>query len=79
MLQLNPQIPVVVTCPNEDGIPLGNAQAIGWIDYGTEYSLIWIVAYQEGGEVWCVPNEYVRLLINATMGRTSAPLRPVRE
>lgn len=63
MLQLNPPVPVVVTSKGGQ-----KGQAIGWIDYGGEHHLIWIVAL-DNGEVWCVPNPEVRMQPNWTLGR----------
>lgn len=41
-------------------------RAIGWIDYGSENSLIWIVII-EGGEVWLAKTEEIRIPPNFTM------------
>jgi hypothetical protein len=62
MLQLNPQIPVYV-----EG--RGTGRAIGWIDYSCEDHLMWIVAFDDGGEVWTLPNPKIRLQKNFSMGR----------
>lgn len=62
ILQLNPSIPVFV-------INRGQGEAIGWIDYGKEDHLFWIVALNDSGEVWTVPNPEVRLLNNPSIGR----------
>jgi len=43
LLQLDPSIPVHV-------IGKGNGEAVGWIDYGKEDNLIWIVAINDTGE-----------------------------
>ena len=40
------------------------------IDYGEEHNLIWVVALNAGGEIWCSPNPKVRMRANWTMGRT---------
>jgi len=58
ILQLNPPVPVVVKDTD--------ARAIGWIDYGTEFSLIWICAL-ENGECWLIRNEEIRFPYNWTM------------
>jgi hypothetical protein len=65
--QLNPALPVTV----EDKGP-GYAFAV--IDYGQEHNLIWIVALNANGEIWCSPNPKVRMCNNWTMGR-SVPSR----
>jgi hypothetical protein len=62
LLQLDPSIPVHV-------LGKGNGEAVGWIDYGKEDNLIWIVAINDTGEVWCAPNPQIRLLNNYSIGR----------
>ena len=62
--QLNPSLPVTV-----EGKGKGVAFAV--IDYGEEHNLIWVVALDENGEIWCSPNPKVRMLANWTMGRTA--------
>jgi len=47
--QLNPALPVMV----EDK---GKGYAFAVIDYGQEHNLIWIVALNANGEIWCSPN-----------------------
>jgi hypothetical protein len=47
----------------------GSGLAFGLIDYGTEMNLIWVVALDETREIWCVPNQEVRMQKNWTMGR----------
>jgi hypothetical protein len=60
--QLNPSFPVTV-----EGKGHGNAFAV--IDYGEEHNLIWVVALDDSGEIWCSPNPKVRMRANWTMGR----------
>jgi len=60
--QLNPCLPVTV-----EGKGKGSAFAV--IDYGQEHNLIWVVALDDSGEIWCSPNPRVRLQANWTMGR----------
>lgn len=62
MIQLNPSIPVHV-------MNKGSGEAVGWIDYGKEDHLIWIVAVDGTGEVWLVPNPEIRFLNNYSIGR----------
>ena len=64
--QLNPALPVTV----EDKGP-GYAFAV--IDYGQEHNLIWVVALNDSGEIWCSPNPKVRMQNNWTMGRKGPP------
>ena len=61
--QLAPNIPVSV-----EGKGQGCAFAV--IDYGEEHNLIWVVALDDSGEIWCSPNPKVRLRNNWTLGRT---------
>lgn len=61
MLQLNPSMPVKT--------PQGVAMAIGWIDYGPEHDLIWIVIDDNTRECWCVGNRDIRFGSNETYGR----------
>jgi len=60
--QLNPSLPVEV-----EGKGSGYAFAV--IDYGEEHNLIWVVAMDANGEIWCSPNPKVRMRSNWTMGR----------
>jgi len=64
--QLNPAMPVTV-----EGKGAGYALAV--IDYGQEHNLIWVVALNDSGEIWCAPNPKVRMSRNWTMGRTVQP------
>lgn len=61
MLQLNPPIPLET--------PKGKATAHMVIDYGTEYSLIFVTFLNESGECWCFRQPEVRLNANLTFGR----------
>lgn len=72
MLQLNPSLPVFV-------VGRGKGEAIGWLDYGKEDNLIWVVAMNDSGEVWCVPNPDIRLLTNYSIGRTYTVPKPEDE
>lgn len=63
--QLRPSIPVTV-------LEKGKGSAIAVIDYGEEHNLIWVVALDDSGEIWCSPNPKVRLRNNWTMGRAMA-------
>lgn len=61
ILQLNPSMPVKT--------PLGAGMAIGWIDYGPEHDLIWIVIDNNTRECWCINNKDIRFGSNETYGR----------
>lgn len=61
IVQLNPTIPVVT--------PDGKGEAIGWMDYGKDEDLLWIVFLQKNGECWIYPNPKIRACPNITFGR----------
>lgn len=61
-VQLNPSIPMHV-------IDRGSGQAFAVIDYGPEHHLIWVVALDDGGQIWAAPNPQVRVQENWSMGR----------
>lgn len=61
LTQLNPTIPLETS--------RGRGYALAVIDYGMEHNLLWVVALDEGGEIWCVPNAEVRAQKNWTAGR----------
>ena len=63
--QLDPPIPL-------DVVDRGNGTAVAVIDYGAEFDLLWVVGFDDGGEIWCVPNPQVRLQANWSMGRSKA-------
>ncbi|CAN5346580.1 hypothetical protein BH09PSE3_BH09PSE3_05130 [soil metagenome] len=62
LTQLDPPLPMSV-------IDKGDGYAIAIIDYGQEFDLLWVVALNEGGEIWCAPNPRVRMQANWSMGR----------
>ena len=66
--QLSPSLPVTV----EDK---GKGTAFAVIDYGEEHNLIWVVALDANGEIWCSPNPKVRMRANWTMGRSVPPMK----
>ena len=49
----------------------GEGQAIAVIDYSEECDLLWIVALDESGEIWAIPNKDCRLFPNYSIGRKS--------
>ena len=61
--QLNPTLPMTV-----EGKGKGHAFAV--IDYGQEHHLIWVVAIDGSGEIWCAPNPKVLVQANWTLGRS---------
>ncbi len=62
ILQLNPPIPVVT--------PDGGGEAIGWMDYGRNQELFWIVLLRATGECWAYPNSAIRACPVAMFGQT---------
>ena len=59
--QLDPAIPMSTS--------KGDGLALAVIDYGMEHSLLWVVALDDSGAIWCVPNGEVRVAANWSLGR----------
>jgi hypothetical protein len=68
MIQLDPYIPVWVS-PDWVDCVKGTGYAIGWSNFSQEHHLIWHVAMDIDGSVWEVPNPYIRLQKNFSIGR----------
>jgi hypothetical protein len=68
ILQLTPSLPVFVV-DNPGGFPTGTGLAIFLIDESREHHTLWAVALDDGGSVYWVPNPYVRLQANMSVGR----------
>jgi hypothetical protein len=49
--------------------PKGSGVAHFLIDYGMENDLLWVIALDNGGQIWCLPNQQVRLYQNESIGR----------
>jgi hypothetical protein len=47
----------------------GAGLAFAVIDYGIEHDLLWVVALDDSGEIWCMPNSEVRISANWSIGR----------
>lgn len=62
IIQLNPSIPVQV-------VGKGTGEALFIQEISKEDNLIWIVAMDDTGQCWQVPNPDIRLLKNYTIGR----------
>lgn len=62
MLQLDPMLPV-------DVVGKGKGFAFALIDYSQEHHLMFVVALDDSGEIWCVPNMLVRAQKNMSLGR----------
>lgn len=62
--ELKKPFPVTVTShDNKKGLA-------HWImDIGIEHHVIWGVVFDEGGEIWWIPNPEIRAQTNWTMGR----------
>jgi len=61
MLQLDPTIPMMT--------PRGSGYALFVVDYSQEHHLMWVVALDDGGEIWMFENPDVRVQSNFTLGR----------
>ena len=59
--QLDPTIPMQTS--------KGPGLAFAVIDYGIEHNLLWVVALDDSGEIWCIPNSEVRITANWSIGR----------
>lgn len=66
MIRLDPPIPLDVV----SGWRVeGTALAYFLIDYSTEHNMLWVVAMDETGECWTVPNRYIRFAKNYSLER----------
>lgn len=71
MLQLNPPlVRVIVGGPGWDG-PTGKGVANLLEPGHRDDDIVWIIELDENGQIWCVPNRYVRAPRNITYGRKS--------
>ena len=61
MIQLNPTIPMMT--------PKGSGYALFVVDYSQEHHLMWVVALDDGGQIWMFENPDVRVQANVTLGR----------
>ena len=68
IIQLNPTIPM--------STEKGKGHAIALIDYSEEHNLIWVIACNETGEIWAIPNPEVRMQKNWTLGRRFDDKKP---
>jgi hypothetical protein len=62
ILQLDPPIPMTV-------LGKGDGYAIAMLDYSQEHHIHFVVAMDETGEIWTMPNPMVRMQKNITLGR----------
>jgi hypothetical protein len=68
LLQLDPPIPVLARVDNV----WHKALAHGWLDYGIEDYLLWIV-FLDDGRQWTVRNTHILAQSNATIERKVTP------
>ena len=68
LTQLEPPLPMTV-------VDRGDGYAVAVIDYGQEFDLLWVVAPNDSGEIWCAPNPNVRMQANWSMGRKKPRLK----
>lgn len=66
LTQLTTPIPLVT--------PKGKAWAVGIIDYGPQWDLLWVTFLQSGGECWTFHNKDIRQEENFTFGLTAPSL-----
>lgn len=62
LTQLNPSIPMYV-------VGRGTGECIAVIDYGPEHHLLFLIGFDDGGELWAVPSKDCRLCRNPSMMR----------
>lgn len=74
LTQLDPPVPVYILkteteAGNHRSWPGGEGYAVALIDYGQEYTTLWKVIFDDGGEIWDIPQSHVRGQRNASMER----------
>jgi len=65
--QLTPSIPLEVV--HTEDFPCGPGEAVAVIDYSKEDDLLWVIIMDSSGEIWTVPNQFVRGIRNVSIGR----------
>ncbi len=65
LYQLNPTIPM--RCSRGDGY------AVAVIEYSQEHHILWVVALNPSGEVWCLANSEISLQIDGSVRHTPLP------
>jgi hypothetical protein len=68
ILQLNPMLPVWIEA-NDKAWAAGSGYAIALMDYSQEHNTLWLVAMDDNGQMWWVPQSHVRLQFNPSIGR----------
>lgn len=74
MTRIDPPLPVLAE--EQRGEEFVKATAYAWIDYGLDHDLIWLIAYDESREFWCLANKFIRCQDNITAGRPPAGGEP---
>lgn len=69
ILQLSPPIPVQILARPGATWPSGHGQALALIDYSPEHYTLWKVALDSDGQIWDIPQNYIRLQENQSLGR----------
>jgi hypothetical protein len=62
IVQLNPQLPVFIEGK-------GTGYAFAMIDYSQDHYLHFVIAMDDSGEIWTVPNNKVKMQFNYSLGR----------
>jgi len=52
-----------------EDFPCGPGEAVAVIDYSKEDDLLWVIIMDSSGEIWTVPNQFVRGIRNVSIGR----------
>jgi hypothetical protein len=68
ILQLDPMIPV--------NTEKGRGYAFLVVDYSQEHDALWVIACNETGEIWWLPNDKVRFDKNISMQRYDSTRLP---
>lgn len=63
IIQLNPQMPVWTE--------KGTGYAFALIDYSQDHFIHFVIALDDSGEIWVMPNNKVRAISNYTLGRVA--------
>jgi hypothetical protein len=63
MLRLDPPWPVAEVGTGRKGL------AHVLIDYGVEFNLVFVVVFDDNGEIWSIENKRLRAQENITFGR----------
>jgi hypothetical protein len=70
MIQLRVPLPVRVVPGAGWSGPTGTGMCLAWYKPHVEHNLIWLVAFDDTGQVWEVENPNIRATANITWGRS---------